>query len=46
MRGLLKPLSNFYRMAGMRDGRRNGCKACNLAANKRRYDADPSEATV
>jgi hypothetical protein len=30
--------------AGMRDGRRNDCKACNLAAKKRRYDADPAAA--
>jgi hypothetical protein len=36
-------LEDFYRAPGMRDGRRGDCKACNLAAKKRRYDADPSK---
>lgn len=36
-----KPISDFYAMKGMRDGFRNDCKACNLAAKKARYDADP-----
>jgi hypothetical protein len=40
----LKPLDAFYRMAGMRDGHRNDCKTCNLAAKKARYAADPSKA--
>ena len=39
--GELKPLADFYRAAGMRDGHRNDCKACNLAEKKRRYHADP-----
>jgi hypothetical protein len=39
--GETKPLDDFYRMAGMRDGHRNECKACNLAQKKSRYDADP-----
>ncbi|MDQ4132357.1 MAG: endonuclease VII domain-containing protein [Actinomycetota bacterium] len=42
--GELKPLSAFYRAAGMRDGHRNDCKVCNLAEKKRRYDADPAAA--
>src|SRR5690242_5387792 len=42
--GELKPISDFYAMTGMRDGHRNDCKACNLAAKKRRYDADPANA--
>lgn len=36
-----KPLSDFYRLAGMRDGHRNDCKACNLAAKHARYIANP-----
>lgn len=39
-----KPLDDFYRMAGMRDGHRNECKACNLAEKKQRYQADPAKA--
>jgi hypothetical protein len=39
--GEQKPLEDFYRSAGMRDGHRNDCKSCNLAAKKRRYDNDP-----
>src|SRR5687768_11504835 len=39
--GERKPLADFYKAAGMRDGHRNDCKACNLAEKKRRYDADP-----
>jgi hypothetical protein len=38
----LKPLDAFYRAAGMKDGHRSECKVCNLAAKKRRYDADPA----
>lgn len=37
-----KPLADFYRAAGMRDGYRNDCKACNLAAKAARYRADPA----
>ena len=40
--GVLKPLSDFYESPGMRDGHRNDCKTCNLAAKKARYDRDPS----
>jgi len=42
--GERKPLDDFYRSAGMRDGHRNDCKVCNLAAKKKRYDADPATA--
>lgn len=42
--GELKPIELFYRAADMRDGRRNDCMACNLAANRRRYLADPAVA--
>lgn len=38
------PLTDFYRAAGMRDGHRNDCKACNLAAKADRYRADPKRA--
>ncbi len=31
-------------MAGMRDGHRNECKACNLAAKAARYRANPGPA--
>ena len=39
--GREKPLEEFYKMAGMRDGHRNECKACNLAAKARRHQANP-----
>ena len=39
--GIEKPLDDFYKMAQMRDGHRNECKACNLAAKAARYRADP-----
>jgi hypothetical protein len=39
--GVTKPLTEFYRMAGMRDGHRNECKACNLAAQAAKRHADP-----
>src|SRR5439155_14116970 len=39
--GQLKPLDDFYRLATMRDGHRNDCKACNLAAKAKRYRANP-----
>src|SRR3954470_13039008 len=42
--GELKPLDEFYRMAGMRDGHRNDCKACNLAAKAARHAANPNPA--
>ena len=37
--GDTKPLDEFYRMTGMRDGHRNECKACNLSQRKQRYDS-------
>lgn len=37
--GETKPLDDFYRMKGMRDGHRNECKACHLAQRKLRYDS-------
>jgi hypothetical protein len=40
----LKPLDEFYRLATMRDGHRNDCKACNLAAKAARYRANPDSA--
>jgi hypothetical protein len=39
--GLVKPYEDFYRDAGMRDGHRSDCKACNAAASRVRYRADP-----
>jgi hypothetical protein len=36
-----KPLDDFYRANGMRDGRRNDCKACNNAAKRARTAANP-----
>ena len=41
--GERKPLDDFYRSTGMRDGHRNDCKACNLAEKKKRYEADPAK---
>lgn len=37
----LKPLEDFYRMAGMRDGHRNECKACSLAEKAERNRRNP-----
>lgn len=42
--GELKPLDEFYRSSGMRDGRRNDCKPCNLAEKAARYRANPRPA--
>ena len=39
--GETKPLDDFYRAAGMRDGHRSDCKACNLAIRRAKYAADP-----
>ncbi|MDQ3978623.1 MAG: hypothetical protein M3314_03600, partial [Actinomycetota bacterium] len=39
--GETKPLSEFYKMPEMRDGHRNDCKPCNLAAKAARYRANP-----
>ena len=41
--GETKPLSDFYRTPGARDGHRNDCKACNLAYKRERYAADPDK---
>ena len=39
--GDLKPLDDFYKSSGMREGDRNDCKVCNLAAKAARVAADP-----
>jgi hypothetical protein len=39
--GELKLLEDFYRSPGMRDGHRNDCKVCNLAARAARNAANP-----
>jgi hypothetical protein len=39
-----KPLDDFYRMTGMRDGHRNECKSCNLRQKQDRYQQDPQRA--
>ena len=39
-----KPLEDFYKSPGMRDGHRNDCKSCNLATQHERYVADPERA--
>ena len=38
--GATKPLSDFYREKGCRDGHRPECKSCNLAARKVWYQAN------
>jgi hypothetical protein len=40
--GQTKPLSDFYREQGCRDGHRPECKACNLAARKVKYQENPA----
>ena len=42
--GAEKPLIDFYRSSGMRDGHRNDCKVCNLEEKAARYRADPRPA--
>ena len=37
--GELKPITEFYKTPGGRDGRRTECRTCNLAARKARYDS-------
>jgi hypothetical protein len=37
--GEAKAISDFYAMKGMRDGYRNECKRCHLAARKAKYDS-------
>lgn len=44
--GESKPLEDFYAMAGMRDGHRNECKACNLRAKAERHRRNPEPARV
>lgn len=41
---ITKPITDFYRMAGMRDGYRNECKRCNLAAKAERHRKNPEPA--
>jgi hypothetical protein len=42
--GVTKPLDQFYRATGTRDGHRPDCKSCNLAAKHARYVANPEAA--
>ena len=42
--GVIKPLSDFYREKGCRDGHRPECKDCNLAAKKIWYDKNREKA--
>ncbi len=42
--GLSKPLDDFYKCVGMRDGHRHDCKVCNLEEKRQRYLADPAGA--
>jgi post-segregation antitoxin (ccd killing protein) len=42
--GVSKPLTDFYRTAGGRDGHRTECKACNLAERAGRYRENPEPA--
>lgn len=42
--GALKPLDEFYKCAGTRDGYRGDCKYCNLQAKHARYVANPAPA--
>jgi hypothetical protein len=39
-----KPLSEYYRAAGARDGHRNDCRSCNLARRAEQYRANPRPA--
>jgi hypothetical protein len=41
--GEAKPLDDFYRAEGTRDGHRGECKACNRAAKRERYASDPQK---
>lgn len=42
--GVEKPITEFYRAAGMADGHRSDCRECNLAARRERYLRDPEPA--
>ncbi|MGH9223421.1 MAG: endonuclease VII domain-containing protein [Acidimicrobiales bacterium] len=44
--GVVKTLEEFYRAMGTRDGYRGDCKACNAAASRVRYQADPAVAVA
>jgi hypothetical protein len=39
--GTAKPLTDFHRQSGARDGHRPECKACNLALQRTRREANP-----
>ena len=41
--GELKTFNEFYAMKGMKDGYRNDCKLCNLAAKHERYRKNPKQ---
>jgi 5-methylcytosine-specific restriction endonuclease McrA len=40
--GALEPLSDYYRAPGGRHCHRTDCKACNLAARKKKYAENPT----
>jgi hypothetical protein len=42
--GLEKPLDDFYRASGTKDGHRGECKVCDLERKRQRYLADPETA--
>ena len=42
--GVSKPLEEFYRAAGTKDGLRGECKVCSSEDKRRRYVADPQAA--
>lgn len=42
--GVAKPLDEFYRATGTKDGRRGECRACSSEDKRRRYLADPEGA--
>lgn len=41
MCGIVKPLAEFHRKRGARDGRQPRCRPCNIEANKRWYRDHP-----
>lgn len=41
--GEVKPLSEFHRQKGMKDGHRHDCKPCHTASDMRRYFANREE---
>lgn len=42
--GASKPLDDYYRSPGMKDGHRHDCKTCNLDDKHQRYLANPAAA--